>query len=107
MRAEPKIKCAGIALTPILPSFCELCFTERAVALHFVSQPSGRQDCCATGNVAKLRELGMPCEFAHPDSGSPSVPVAIHLVKGARNPVAMDAAISADAQIALGRHRPQ
>lgn len=59
----------------------------------------------STGNVAKLRELGMPCEFAHPESGSPSVPVAIHLVKGAQNPDAvyayMDAAISAAAQAKL------
>lgn len=60
----------------------------------------------STGNVAKLRELGMPCEFAHPESGSPSVPVAIHLVKGAQDPDAvyayMDAALSAEAQTRLG-----
>lgn len=60
----------------------------------------------STGNVAKLRELGMPCEFVHPETGSPSVPVAIHLVKGAQNPDAvyayMDAAISAAAQTSLG-----
>jgi putative spermidine/putrescine transport system substrate-binding protein len=60
----------------------------------------------STGNVAKLRELGMPCEFVHPESGSPSVPVAIHMVKGAQDPDAvyayMDAAISAAAQTALG-----
>jgi putative spermidine/putrescine transport system substrate-binding protein len=59
----------------------------------------------STGNVAKLRELGMPCEFAHPESGSPSVPVSIHLVKGAQDPAAvyayMDAAISAAAQTQL------
>lgn len=59
----------------------------------------------STGNVAKLRELGMPCDFAHPESGSPSVPVAIHLVKGAQDPAAvyayMDAAISAAAQAQL------
>ncbi|MCJ8139140.1 ABC transporter substrate-binding protein [Falsirhodobacter halotolerans] len=59
----------------------------------------------STGNVAKLRELGMPCEFAHPESGSPSVPVTIHLVKGAANPdgvyAYMDAAISAAAQTRL------
>lgn len=60
----------------------------------------------STGNVAKLRELGMPCEFVHPESGSPSVPVAIHLVKGAKNPdgvyAYMDAAISAAVQTQLG-----
>lgn len=59
----------------------------------------------STGNVAKLRELGMPCEFAHPETGSPSVPVSIHLVKGASNPdgvyAYMDAAIDAAAQTQL------
>ncbi|NVO28162.1 extracellular solute-binding protein [Donghicola sp. C2-DW-16] len=59
----------------------------------------------STGNVAKLRELGMPCEFAHPETGSPSVPVAIHLVKGAADPDAvyayMDAAIEAASQVQL------
>ncbi|GGG69370.1 ABC transporter substrate-binding protein [Salipiger pallidus] len=59
----------------------------------------------STGNVARLRELGMPCEFAHPETGSPSVPVAIHMVKGASNPDAvyayMDAAIDAAAQVQL------
>ena len=59
----------------------------------------------STGNVAKLRELGLPCEFVHPESGSPSVPVAIHMVKGAKNPEGvyayMDAAISAAAQAQL------
>lgn len=60
----------------------------------------------STGNVAKLRELGLPAEFAHPESGSPAVPVSIHLVKGASDPDAvyayMDAAISAAAQTKLG-----
>lgn len=59
----------------------------------------------STGNVAKLRELGLAAEFVHPESGSPAVPVSIHLVKGARDPEAvyayMDAAISAAAQVAL------
>ncbi|WP_138471373.1 extracellular solute-binding protein [Poseidonocella sp. HB161398] len=59
----------------------------------------------STGNVAKLRELGLPCEFAHPETGSPSVPVTIHMVKGAQNPdgvyAYMDAAISAAAQVEL------
>src|SRR4051812_26446555 len=32
----------------------------------------------STGNVAKLRELGLPAEFAHPESGSPAIPVSIH-----------------------------
>ncbi len=56
----------------------------------------------STGNVARLRSLGLPCEFAHPQSGSPAIPVAIHMTKGASNPDAvyayMDAAISAEAQ---------
>lgn len=60
----------------------------------------------STGNVAKLRELGMAAEFVHPESGSPAVPVSIHLVKGAQDPDAvyayMDAAISAAAQTAFG-----
>lgn len=60
----------------------------------------------STGNVAKLRELGLAAEFAHPESGSPAVPVSIHLVKGAQDPDAvyayMDAAISAAAQTQLG-----
>lgn len=56
----------------------------------------------STGNVTRLRDLGMPCEFAHPETGSPALPVAIHLTKGAANPDAvyayMDAAISKSAQ---------
>lgn len=59
----------------------------------------------STGNVARLKALGVPCEFAHPASGSPSVPVTIHLTKGAANPAGvyqyMDAAISAEAQSKL------
>ncbi|RXT57094.1 ABC transporter substrate-binding protein [Bosea sp. Tri-44] len=59
----------------------------------------------STGNVARLKSLGVPCEFVHPASGSPSVPVTIHLAKGAANPQGvyqyMDAAISADAQAKL------
>ena len=63
----------------------------------------------STGNVAKLRSLGLPCEFAHPETGSPAVPVTIHLAKGASDPDAvyayMDAAISAAAQTTAGRRR--
>jgi putative spermidine/putrescine transport system substrate-binding protein len=59
----------------------------------------------STGNVARLKSLGVPCEFAHPATGSPSIPVTIHLAKGAANPEGvyqyMDAAISADAQSKL------
>lgn len=59
----------------------------------------------STGNVARLKSLGVPCEFVHPVSGSPSVPVTIHLAKGAANPEGvyqyMDAAISAEAQSKL------
>ncbi|WP_406721105.1 extracellular solute-binding protein [Thioclava litoralis] len=57
---------------------------------------------CSTGNVARLNDLGMKCNFAKPESGCPAVPVSIHLVKGAKNPdgvyAYMDAAISAAAQ---------
>lgn len=59
----------------------------------------------STGNVARLKSLGVPCEFIHPVTGSPSIPVTIHLAKGAANPEGvyqyMDAAISADAQSKL------
>ena len=59
----------------------------------------------STGNVARLRSLGLPCNFAHPQSGSPAIPVAIHMTKGASNPDAvyayMDAAISTAAQSQL------
>jgi len=54
------------------------------------------------GNVANLRGRGVQCDFAHPTTGSPALPVALHLVKGSINPNAvyqyMDAAISADVQ---------
>jgi putative spermidine/putrescine transport system substrate-binding protein len=56
----------------------------------------------STGNVARLKSLGVPCEFVHPVSGSPAIPVTIHMTKGAANPDGvyqyMDAAISAEAQ---------
>ena len=56
----------------------------------------------STNNVSRLKALGVPCEFVHPASGSPAVPVTIHMAKGASNPDAvyryMDAAISAEAQ---------
>jgi putative spermidine/putrescine transport system substrate-binding protein len=59
----------------------------------------------STSNVARLKSLGVACEFVHPVSGSPSVPVTIHLAKGAANPEGvyqyMDAAISAEAQSKL------
>jgi putative spermidine/putrescine transport system substrate-binding protein len=59
----------------------------------------------STGNVTRLRELGVPCEFVHPETGSPALPVAIHLTKGASDPDAvyayMDAAISSAAQSQL------
>jgi putative spermidine/putrescine transport system substrate-binding protein len=56
----------------------------------------------SVGNVANLKARGVPCEFAHPTTGSPALPVALHLVKGAANPAGvyayMNAAISADVQ---------
>ncbi len=56
----------------------------------------------SVGNVANLKARGVPCEFAHPTTGSPALPVALHLVKGSKNPEGvyhyMDAAISADVQ---------
>jgi putative spermidine/putrescine transport system substrate-binding protein len=56
----------------------------------------------STGNVATLKARGVPVEFAHPETGSPAVPVFIHLSTGSTNPDGvheyMDAAISAEAQ---------
>jgi putative spermidine/putrescine transport system substrate-binding protein len=56
----------------------------------------------STGNVAKLKSLGLKAEFVHPETGSPAAPVNIHLTKGAANVEAayayMDAAISKAAQ---------
>ncbi|KQP49139.1 extracellular solute-binding protein [Pseudorhodoferax sp. Leaf274] len=56
----------------------------------------------STNNVSRLKSLGVPCEFVHPASGSPAVPVTIHMAKNAKDPEAvyryMDAAISAEAQ---------
>lgn len=60
---------------------------------------------CSTGNVARLKSLGMNAEFVQPETGSPAAPVNIHLTKGAKNVDAayayMDAAISKSAQDAL------
>ncbi|ERK18380.1 ABC transporter substrate-binding protein [Pantoea sp. AS-PWVM4] len=57
---------------------------------------------CSTSNVARLKSLGMNCEFVHPETGSPAAPVNIHLTKGTKNADAvyayMDAAISQAAQ---------
>lgn len=57
---------------------------------------------CSTGNVAKLKSLGLNAEFVHPETGSPAAPVNIHLTKGSANLDAayayMDAAISKAAQ---------
>ena len=56
----------------------------------------------STGNVAKLKSLGLKAEFVHPETGSPAAPVNIHLTKGSANLDAayayMDAAISKAAQ---------
>ncbi|PYE43051.1 putative spermidine/putrescine transport system substrate-binding protein [Rhizobium sp. PP-F2F-G20b] len=57
---------------------------------------------CSTGNVARLKSLGMNAQFVQPETGSPAAPVNIHLTKGAKNLDAayayMDAAISKAAQ---------
>lgn len=59
----------------------------------------------STSNVSRLKSLGVPCEFVNPVSGSPAVPVTIHLTRGASDPDAvyryMDAAISTEAQKSL------
>ncbi|WP_337271323.1 extracellular solute-binding protein [Oryzifoliimicrobium ureilyticus] len=60
---------------------------------------------CSTGNVARLKSLGLKAEYVAPETGSPAAPVNIHLTKGSRNLDAayayMDAAISKAAQDAL------
>ncbi|NWJ25993.1 extracellular solute-binding protein [Rhizobium sp. RM] len=57
---------------------------------------------CSTGNVARLKSMGLKAEFVQPETGSPAAPVNIHLTKGAKNVDAayayMDAAISKAAQ---------
>lgn len=57
---------------------------------------------CSTGNVARLKSMGLNAEFVHPETGAPAAPVNIHLTKGAKNLDAayayMDAAISKAAQ---------
>ncbi|MFK3779567.1 extracellular solute-binding protein [Agrobacterium sp. NPDC089420] len=57
---------------------------------------------CSTGNVARLKSMGLKAEFVQPETGSPAAPVNIHLTKGAKNVDAayayMDAAISKVAQ---------
>lgn len=59
----------------------------------------------ATGNVARMKTLGVNCEFASPDTGCPAVPVFWALAKGAVNPEAayeyIDAGISKEAQSVL------
>ncbi|QOF69510.1 extracellular solute-binding protein [Aminobacter sp. SR38] len=59
----------------------------------------------STGNVARLKSLGVPIEFVVPEEGAPATPVNIHLTKGAKDPKAvyayMDAVISAKVQDAL------
>ena len=59
----------------------------------------------ATGNVAKMKSLGVNCEFASPDTGCPAVPIFFVVTNGAANPEAayeyLDAAISVEAQSVL------
>jgi putative spermidine/putrescine transport system substrate-binding protein len=53
---------------------------------------------CSTGNVARLKSMGLKAEYVAPETGAPAAPVNIHLTKGAKNLDAayayMDAAIS-------------
>lgn len=59
----------------------------------------------STGNVVRLKSLGVPCEFVHPTTGSPALPMALHLAKGSANAEGvyqyMDAVISTEAQAKL------
>lgn len=56
----------------------------------------------STGNVARLKSLGVPCEFAKPETGSLALPVFIHLAAGSPNADSvyayMNASISAQVQ---------
>jgi putative spermidine/putrescine transport system substrate-binding protein len=56
----------------------------------------------STGNVARLKGLGVPCAFAKPETGALALPVRIHLTTGSADPDAvyayMDASISAEVQ---------
>lgn len=57
---------------------------------------------CSTGNVARLKSMGLKAEYVAPETGAPAAPVNIQLTKGAKNLDAayayMDAAISKAAQ---------
>ena len=57
---------------------------------------------CSTGNVSRLKGMGLNAEFVQPETGCPAAPVNIHLTKGSKNVDAayayMDAAISKTAQ---------
>lgn len=52
----------------------------------------------STGNVNRLKSLGLECEFVRPDTGSPALPVYIHLANGSQHEDAvyqyMEASIS-------------
>lgn len=56
----------------------------------------------STGNVARLKSLGVPVEFAKPETGALALPVRIHLTTGSPNADAvyayMNASISTDVQ---------
>lgn len=49
----------------------------------------------STGNVARLKGLGVPIEFVIPEEGAPATPVNLHLTKGAKDPKAVYAYMNA------------
>jgi putative spermidine/putrescine transport system substrate-binding protein len=49
----------------------------------------------STNNVTRLKSLGVSIEFVHPETGSPAVPVNIHITKGTQDPKAVHAYINA------------
>lgn len=49
----------------------------------------------STGNVARLKGLGVPIEFVVPEEGAPATPVNIHVAKGTPNPEGAYAYINA------------
>ncbi len=59
----------------------------------------------STGNAARLRQLGVPVDYASPDTGSQALPVYVHLSAKSAEPDAvyeyMETMISTDVQKAL------
>lgn len=98
-------------LDPLWPKLKEYLVNVGAIANDMNHQQSLFQQgeisvmIASTGNVARLKSLGVPIEFVVPEEGAPATPVNIHLSKGAKDPAAvyayMNTVISAKVQDAL------